>query len=625
MTLPMSGIGQGRMRGLRGLFRDRKAAVSVLGALALPSVIGASALAVELGAGYNARVENQRVADLAALSAALAYVDQQRNPTTVRDDVIQGTAAAIAANAGIPSTQVNATKTGNRINVVITSSVRLRLAGLIFPRATYNINSLGIATITYQAPVAGSPGRSTTSPVGCIMAMKSGGTGVSLTGGTTVNASGCPVIANGGVSLTSGTTLNVESVTAGGAVYDQAAQWNSPGIRKTGTITQNAGTPAVDPLADNSVLNAAFGKLGSFTAPTLPAIPTGTDLTGIWSSGLTFNGKTATWANNTHTFPPGTYNIRNLTNQGGMTIVFQGPGTVVTVSGTVSFGAQVKVEDGDVTFGQSLSIPGGSTLSLGKGGHNFGGNLTLGGGSTVTIGAGNVNIVGGIDQSGGGNLTFGAGDYAIGKLSSGNAINQGGGARMTFGNGAFSANGNIVTAGGTYLTFGQTAYHYVNGNMNLSGNAVLGSGFYIVNGNFTNGTGGYMNGVDITLVLAGTMQMSGGTSLNLAAPVVGSPWGVPQILVATRSTAQTTISGGSNNIYSGVFYAPNSDLVLSGGASIGSGTTGGNCLMMIVGTLSLSGGTSTTTKCSSITGVTRIEPGSQTQATPEAVSISLDQ
>ena len=625
MMLPMSGIWQGRMRGLRGLFRDRKAAVSVLGALALPSVIGASALAVELGAGYNARVENQRVADLAALAAATALAAKYDTTTIVPSAQAIGAAAGISDVAA--SYEVVDANTW-RIKVVVATSVPVRLASLVYSGARYTVRSVSYAKVIKGVPAGGNGGSGGTSQSGpCFFGTGSGSAGgISLTGGTSISAASCSVFTNGSLSLTSGTTLNVTNVTTAGTVTDTAAQWGTPGIKKTGTITQGAAVRE-DPLANNQAVNAALAKLGNYTAPVIPTVQTGADLNPQWyPTTLSHSGYNATWnsSTSTYTFPPGTYRIKNINNQGGMKLVFTGP-TDVTVSGTINVGGGIAIGDGPVTFSQAFTVNG--TVTMGAGNHAFGGNITLGGGATFVLGAGNVDIAGGIDQSGGGTITFGNGNYAIGKLSSGNAINQGGGAKLTFGNGPFSANGNIVTAGGTSLVFGQSAYHYINGNMNLSGGATLGSGFYIINGNFTNGTGGYMSGNAITLILAGTMQMSGGTSLALYAPSATSTWGIPQILVATKSTAATTFSGGSNNLYSGVFYTPNSAVTLSGGAALGSpqASTGltDPCLMFIFKKLNLDGGTTAASYCSAIATMST-DTGSGTAGTGTGL-VSLDQ
>jgi len=58
---------------LRDMFDDARGSISVLSALTIVAVIGFSALALEFGNGLLQRVENQRIADIAAYGGALVY------------------------------------------------------------------------------------------------------------------------------------------------------------------------------------------------------------------------------------------------------------------------------------------------------------------------------------------------------------------------------------------------------------------------------------------------------------------------------------------------------------------------------------------------------------------------
>ena len=109
-----------------------------------------------------------------------------------------------------------------------------------------------------------------------------------------------------------------------------------------------------------------------------------------------------------------------------------------------------------------------------------------------------------------------------------------------------------------------------------------------------------MIGVDVTFAASGTLALAGGASLDLAAPTPVSIYGVPNILFATKTTAATTIGGGATGKYSGLVYAPKSALTLSGGATMSA--NGGACLMMIVSTLTLTGGTGVGSACSGLSG-----------------------
>ena len=194
-------------------------------------------------------------------------------------------------------------------------------------------------------------------------------------------------------------------------------------------------------------------------------------------------------------------------------------------------------------------------------------------------------------------VTIGAGNYVIGNDGSGNAVTVGGGGSLTFGNGTFSANGNVTTSGGSGITFGATATHYINGNLNLNGSATFGAGTYLVNGNMTNTTGGTMTGSGVSFVLAGSLNAAGGTSINLSAPTASSSTGIPDILFATKTTAPTTLGGGSQDVFSGIVYTPNSDLNMSGGAAA---SGNGACFSIIANSVTLSGGTAASTSCPSL-------------------------
>jgi hypothetical protein len=138
----------------------------------------------------------------------------------------------------------------------------------------------------------------------------------------------------------------------------------------------------------------------------------------------------------------------------------------------------------------------------------------------------------------------------------------------------------------------------INGDLNLNGSSTLGAGLYVIAGNFTNNTGGTMVGANVSFALGGTFTLSGGTSLDLAAPSSASSYGITDMLVLTKSSAATSIGGGSADKYSGLFYAPNSALSMTGGSSISN--NGSSCLMVVLKSISLSGsGALNTSNCAS--------------------------
>jgi hypothetical protein len=274
-------------------------------------------------------------------------------------------------------------------------------------------------------------------------------------------------------------------------------------------------------------------------------------------------------------------------------------------------------------------MSGGGTLALGSGNLTVAGSVELGGGATLRMGAGNVfvgrsNAGVGIKADGGstivtgggayfsvigpinipqGTVNLGGADYRVGNDGSSNCatmpsancdsitFNSG---TLTFGNGPFSANGNLKMANSGTINIGATATHYINGSMIVTGPMNFGAGEYVINGSLTNNTSGKMSGANVTFILRDALTLSGAAGLTITAPSDSTGGGLPSILFASKANAATKISGGSNNIMAGVFYIPNSDLTLDGGASI---TSNGACLNYIVSTLTLNGGTTAATTC----------------------------
>jgi hypothetical protein len=99
--------------------------------------------------------------------------------------------------------------------------------------------------------------------------------------------------------------------------------------------------------------------------------------------------------------------------------------------------------------------------------------------------------------------------------------------------------------------------------------------------------------------MSGALALSGGTSMNLSAPTTDDGGGITDLLFATKSSAATSIGGGSQNVYAGMVYAPNSDMAMSGGAGA---SGGGRCFALVVNTLTMSGGTAAGTACTSFGG-----------------------
>lgn len=576
---------------------DRGGGVSVVGAFTLVSLVGMSALSVELGRGYQAKIANQGTADAAALAAANAYTNGRN------EALLTPTANDVARANGIPVANVTVTRLSNfsatvddAVRVTIRTQVPIYFAKLFSTASTYDVEVSAVAALANSSAVP------------CILALAPS-TGVSLSGGTRISAPNCAVVSNAGISVTGGSTIaakatqsSISTAVGGGSsiaatttvTYGTAATVEA-GSSISGTQVKKSNSMA-DPLANSAALAAAYGELGSVVTPFVPVVPVGDDLSlGWYPTTMTFQGRTANLVNGTWTFPAGTYNIRNL-NTSSLKLKILGPSTV-TVSSSVSVGGGggLEIGDGNVAINAPINLSGGTQMIVGEGTHYFG-QITIGGGSSATIGAGDLDVNGAILIDGGGSkMTIGAGNYAIGNNGSGTAINLSGGSYLKFGDGLFSANGTIKTSGGSTIIFGATANHRINGHLDLNGNSTFGAGRYTINGNFTNNTGGTMAGSNITFILAGTLNASGGTSIDLSAPTTSSGGGIADILFATRTSAATTLGGGAQVKLGGIVHIPNSDLRMSGGS-----TATGHCFSLIARTVTLASGPNAATACPSM-------------------------
>lgn len=560
---------------LRTLSDSTRGGVALIGALSLTSIVGMGAFAVEATQGYAAKTSNQRIADMAALGGALAYnVNSNASEMTA-------TAKAIAVAQGLPASAAVVALTADvatgqqLVEVTVTTSVPLALGKVLSASPSYEVSAIGAATTTTTAAV--------TPP--CIAALNgSPAYGVTLGGGTVLSAAGCAVSANAGVSVTGGARITAQQVNAGKTVNigGGASITTSP---TANNIVQNKANAAADWISDNGPLKAALCQVNKVNSTidtdyadnnddciselVTPPAASGPD----WNLNYSPAGEVAAYrSGSTYTIPvTSTRVIRSLTLAGGITATFQGPA--------------------------NLTI----------------GTITMGGGTTLHIGSGNIVINNRIDLQGGAVLDFDVGvgnSVTIGSsdgTTSGTSISIAGGSRVCFtascgtptaAAGKFSTVGEINSNGGSTVIFPKAETHVIGGDLDLQGSSTFGSGTYIIGGNFTNNTGGTMTGTDVSFVLGGTFTLSGGTSLDLAAPGVSS-YGLSGILVATKSSADTRIGGGSANKYAGLIYAPKSDLTISGGGAIS--TNGSACLMMIVDTLTLSGGGSASTgTCSNL-------------------------
>jgi Flp pilus assembly protein TadG len=609
------------------LLKAREGSVIVISALALVSLLGMSGLAVEIGNGYAAKVRNQRVADVAALAAAIAYKTSQSmtvaqntaNDVVIANGLATGTATVSQVSVGGIS----------GIQVSITTIVPIRIASVLTSAASYNVTTLAVASLL------------TTSTSGCVTALSNSVLAVSASGGASITASGCAVVTNGTISSdNSSAKITAQSVTAQ-AIADVAAAYNQNAVTtnptaRNWTLKSNGASDFVKPNAAAQTALCYVNKLtgyidldysGGNTSCTSPlVVPTALINTSTtdWSTGSTprnqggiSNYETGDYSCS-YVIPAGTYTIRDLSIGGGCSVVFT-TGSTLTFRNLNHSGATLTFGDGAISITGTFTVNGNNAVTMGNGAHSFGA-LSIGGGKALQVGSGNFLAVNGINVSGGAALKVGisANDtVTIGNdllnitTAIGNAIVVGGGSKVCFTSdcstptaaaGLFSANGNInVQGGGSLVVFPKSVTHVINGDLIATAGVIFGSGLYIIRGNFQNTVGSgsdTMTGVDVTFAMGGTFNFAGGSRFDLAAPATSNGYGIQDILFLTKSILPTSISAGAVGKASGLIYAPNSAFSSTGGSSISS--NGSSCMMLVVSTIMVTGsGTVNTANCSS--------------------------
>lgn len=628
---------------LRAFGRARRGSVSTITALSLPLLIGVAGLVAEYGHGLLVKVENQRVADLAAYAGALAYNSSASTTTMTSAADAVGSLNGFSASALTVNLVTSPSGDGNQaVEVKVASSVPLLLSHILEASTTLPVSSTAYAELKAGAP-------------GCIIALSSSGSGVTLSGGTAVTANQCAVASNNTVSVPCGDTMTTTTVD-----YDSSSAPSEPcsGIvaPSGGTLTL-AHTVTADPLAGSTEVSTATSRLssvGALTAPSAPSVSGGTAVSFAYSTSstqaqLAADGCSGTFASNTWTVTcsgSSSYTFGAITTGGGITVNFNTGGSSST---TYNFNGSIDNTGTAMTFGpgtynisQGLITGGGTTTTFGAGTFNIGeatsscsgsGDYSIcNTGTTLTFGGPSTFVLqGGIYNNGGSKLTLGSGStnsYQIGASSTGNAVYVGGGSTTVFADATGSSdvfqldgNFNVASGGGSCMTLPAASQHDINGYFSTAGGTILGSGVYTVTGyvalgangggNVTcNGSSVGMSGTGVTFVIGASTTISSGTcsgqafcvasgysSVTLTAPTTGA---LANLVVvgptSTTNTAGATFAeGATTTSLSGAFYFPNGALSLSGGANVGNGS--GQCLEFIGSQVTLSGGTTLASTC----------------------------
>ncbi len=413
---------------LRSFATDTHGAISIVGALVLPVLLGMSGLALEYGSALLTKVEMQRVVDLAAVAGAQAYA---RN-----HNLLEATNAgeSVGILNGVPRAEITITlepspvAPGEKaVRASITTQQTLLLARVLNAQHYLDVTVAALAGTTEGQPA-------------CIQALDPSGSGVTLSGGTSVMANGCIVASNASITAPCGT-----SITTPTANYNSAAapvQCNNILAPGGGPATL-VKTPTPDPLAGHAALTLAKARIVTVSGLSAPVVPVGGDIYFGWDQTATKNQATAV----------------------GCVAVFNNP-KKADADWTVTCPGMTTVNLGNI------AVAGGVMLNFGYGApattvYNISGTINNGG-SVMRFASGIYNIAKGIIVQGGTRNHFDPGSFRIGPAPGGNAITVGGGAVLVMGDpltagGTFEIVGNVVTSGDSCLTFGAAPNHDILG------------------------------------------------------------------------------------------------------------------------------------------------------------------
>jgi hypothetical protein len=596
------------MRGMSGVLQrfwdDTRGAISIIGAFVLVGVVGVSALALEYGHGLLQKVENQRVADLAAYGGALVYNSSgsSSNATSAATNI-----AALNGISSGASPSVVSSPTGdgnNAVMVTVTTNQPLMLARVLTTNTTMPVSATAYAELNANAP-------------GCIIALSSSGTGVSLSGGATLSAPACAVASN--ATVTAHATSN--TITTNAVDYNASTAPSPTGAFKTsagGTPPFNKVTTS-DPLSGNSEVSTAKARFNSPFPPTsAPSAPTVSSTGGtVTYNSSSKSGTLPAACSTTSTKSPWTVScsagqLGSVTLGGGVTLTVNlsgiGPFTFGTISvgggssftlnnttsgGTYNFAGTINTGSGSngLTFNLSSNstynmaagviAQGSAPISFTAGAFNIGTTSTspcpaagysicVGGSARITFaGASTFALAGGIYQDASGMpatpaLSLGYGtttnSFNIGAASDGHSLDEANGATL-FGDATgsgdlFQMAGNLTTTDGTCVAVSAAAEHDINGYVAGAGGLYLGSGIYTVNGYValgnssggdvsncpTSGTTTGLSALGATLVISGASTVTCGSTTS--AFCLGAGYSTVKLTAPTSSSTLGSSTAG---------------------------------------------------------------------------------
>lgn len=221
------------MRKWARLSKDNRGATAAIFAIAMPVLVGMSALAVDLGLWTVQKREAQGAADQAAFSAAIAAQADGDAAGHLEGKAVAASMGYVHGQNGIAVTTAKLAsldgEAGDFWEVIIAKPQSMGLAALF----------LGSAPTARARAVAGTA----SGGAACIIGLSTSGTSVSIDNNNSISNPGCAVYSNASMSMRNGSSINGSAFVAG-AIDKQNPSQITIGNEVTGV------SPIVDPYAD---------------------------------------------------------------------------------------------------------------------------------------------------------------------------------------------------------------------------------------------------------------------------------------------------------------------------------------------------------------------------------------
>ena len=327
---------------------NERGSITLLTALCLPMLLGALAIAIDIGYLYITQRQLQTLADAAAMAGAL----EASSCSTANCGVIQTAATSAFTEDGRPAPTVFlqcATASGTGVLLTINNGP----CALGASDPNHLDANYVEAVVTEQVPTyfAGFRGFHTVQISARAEAGKSSPPGPCL---NILGTSGQTVTLNSGASITDGTgstcAFNVNSSGTPAVMEDSGATVDVGSYTVHGTVTDNGGSYTPAPTTGTATKPdpiAAEITAGTITTPTQPAVSStccnpvsgATTLQpGYYSSGLNFNG-----SGYTVNLSPGVYYMGGNVAIGAVTLNGTGGVTIYMASGQLNMNSAATV------------------------------------------------------------------------------------------------------------------------------------------------------------------------------------------------------------------------------------------------------------------------------------------